>query len=351
LGDPPELSFVLLGLRGVYFIRGEYRLASELDQKLLLHAQRARDPGLLSVAHWLRGITCFEIGEMLLAREHLEKSISLYDRERDRPRAFLLGVDPGSGSLGYLGMTLWILGYPDQALKRGKEGVALAEGLAHPHCGNEFFLSSIHQFRGEAVEAQRAVDNVIAVSAEHGFTLWLALATFQRQSAMIEQGQGDENISPLREALAAYRATEAQVGRPHQLWQLAGAYIKTGRLDDALDALNEALTVAEQNGDHNWEAEIHRLRGELLLKKEGSSGPEAQRCFERAIEIAQKQSAKSLELRATTSLAPLLTREGLRDEARTMLAAIYNWFTEGFDTADLKDAMSLLDDLAPTRMG
>jgi predicted ATPase len=345
LGDPPELFFVLLGLRGVYFIRGEYRLASELDQKLLLQAQSAKDPGLLSLAHWLRGITYREIGERPLARKQLEKSIFLYDRERDRPRAFLLGVDPGCGSLGYLGMILWTLGYPDQALKRGQEGVALAEGLVHQLCANEVFLFVVHQRRGEADKAQRAAENVITLSDEHGFTLWSALATFLRHWAIIEQGQGDGNISQLREALAAYRATEAQVGRSGNLCMLAEACMKTGRLDDASDALTEALAVADQHEEHHGDAEIHRLRGELALKKEGSNVAAAQRCFERAIEVAQKQSAKSFELRATMSLARLLAQQGHRREPRAMLAEIYGWFTEGFDTADLKDAKALLEEL------
>jgi hypothetical protein len=167
---------------------------------------------------------------MLLAREHLETSFSLYDRERDRPRSLLIGADPGSTSLAYLGMTLWTLGYPDQALKKGIEGIALGQGLAHPNCGNEFFLAAVHQYRREADKVQHAAENVIAVAAEHGFTAWLSIATILLRWAMIEQGHGDENIVQLREGLAAFRATEAQVGRPYHLWVLADACAKTGRL-------------------------------------------------------------------------------------------------------------------------
>jgi predicted ATPase len=242
-------------------------------------------------------------------------------------------------------MTLWILGYPEQALKKAEEGVASGQGLAHPNCGNEVFLAAVYQFRGEAEKVRRAAENVIAVAAEHGFALWLGIATFYLHRAMIEQGYG-ENISQLREGLAAYRATEAQIGRPQQLSLLADACTKTGRLDEGLDALNDASAAAEQNEEHNWDAEIHRLRGELLLKQRDSNAGEASRCFRCAIEVAQKQSAKSWELRATTSLARLLGSQGRREEASAMLAAIYNWFTEGFDTADLKDAKALLDELS-----
>jgi predicted ATPase len=267
-------------------------LATQLDQQLLRQAQSVKDPALLALAHRLLGITSYQIGETLLAREQLEMALSFYDRERDRPRALLLGVDPGSGSLTYLGMTLWILGYPEQALKKGKEGVASGQGLAHANCGNEVFLATVHQFRREAEKVQRAAENVIAVAADQGFALWSGIATFFRGWAMIEQGHG-ENISQMREGLAAYRATEAQVQRPQQLSLLAAACTKTGRLDEGLDALNEASAVAEQNEEHNWDAEIHRLRGELLLKQEDSNEGEAQRSFQRAIEIARKQSARS----------------------------------------------------------
>jgi tetratricopeptide (TPR) repeat protein len=346
LDNPPEMFFVLLGLRAVHFIRGRYRLARELDEQMLLQVQASGDPALMSLVHWQFGITSYQIGEMLLARQQLETALSFYDRERDRPRALLLGVDPGLGSVGYLGQTLWTLGFPDQALQKGNEGVALGQGLVHPTCANTFFRAVVHQFRREADKAQRLSEKVIAVSSEHGFTLWLALATFLLRWAMIEQGNSDTNVSQLRDALAAVRATEAQVGRPYQLWLLAHACTNLGRLREGLDALNEASVVAEQNGEHNWDAEIHRLRGDLLLNQDDSSAAEARNCFERAIAIARKQSTKSFELRATRSLARLLAWQGRREEARERLTEIYNWFTEGFDTADLKDAKALLNQLS-----
>jgi predicted ATPase len=148
----------------------------------------------------------------------------------------------------------------------------------------------------------------------------------------------------MEEGLAAYRATGAETGRPRWLSLLAEACIESGRLIDGLSVLAEALAGVETEG-RQYEAEIYRLRGELLLKQDHSNAAEAQKCFEQAIEIARNQSAKSLELRATMSLARLLALQGRRDEARTMLADIYGWFTEGFDTADLKDAKTLLDEL------
>ena len=163
---------------------------------------------------------------------------------------------------------------------------------------------------------------------------------------MAEQGRNEEGIAQIQEGLAASRATGAELWRPYFLCLLAEACMETGRLDDGLSALTEALAAADEHENRSYEAEMHRLKGELLLRQNDSNAAEAQSCFERAIEIARKQSAKSLELRATMSLARLLAKQGRRDEARAMLADIYNWFTEGFDTADLKDAKALLDELS-----
>jgi predicted ATPase len=288
------------------------------------------------------------MGELLFSREHIEKAIVLYDLEPDRPLVFHYGgADAGVRSLSYATATLWHLGYPDQALKQGNEALALARRLSHPLslAFAELFVGRLRQSRGEARAAQQNAEGVIAVCAEHGLTDWLAWATTQLGCAMGEQGRSEEGIAQIRKGLAASRATGAELLRPHHLCLLADACKNTDRLDDGLSALAEALAAAEEHGNRSYEAEIHRLKGELLLRQSDSNTAQAQSCFERAIAIARKQSAKSLELRATTSLARLLQKQGHRDEARTMLANIYNWFTEGFDTADLKDAKALLEEL------
>jgi predicted ATPase len=171
------------------------------------------------------------------------------------------------------------------------------------------------------------------------------VASIERGSAMAEQGRNEEGIAQIQEGLAALRATGAENGRPQNLSQLAEACMKTGRLDDGLSALTEALAAAEENENRHYEAETHGLKGELLLKQDDSNRAEAQNCFERAIAIARKQSAKSWELRSTMSLARLRAKQGHSEEACAMLANIYNWFTEGFDTADLIDAKALIDEL------
>jgi class 3 adenylate cyclase/predicted ATPase len=343
MGDPPELFPALLGLWAGYYLQGELLKAGELAEQLLRRAQGANNPTLLLYAHLALGDTSFSMGEWLLAREHLEVAISLYDRECP----MWIGFDTGVNCLSYTALTLWTLGYPDQALKRGNEAAALAEALSHPLslAFAEGPVGYLHQYRREARAAQEIAEHLVALSAEHGFTHWLAQATITRGWAMAEQGHGEEGIAQIQEGLAMFRAIGNEALRPHALCLLAEGCKETGRFDDGLNALTEAMAAAEEHGIRHYEAEMHRLKGELLLSQDHSKTTEAQSYFQRAIEIARNQSAKSLELRATMSLARLRAKEGLVEEARAMLAEIYGWFTEGFDTADLKDAKALLDKL------
>ena len=347
LGDPPELFQALFGLWTMYFIRAELRAAYALGEQLLQRAQEAHRPALLLLAHQALGDTLLNMGELLLASEHLEMAISLYDRERHRPRGFRHGVDAKVNCLSYAARTLWTLGYPDRALERGNECIALAQALAHPHtlAFAESAVGRRHRWRREARAARETAERLMALSTEHGFIFWLAVANIRHGWAMAEQGCNQEVIAQIQEGLAAHRAAGAEVERPENLSLLAEACMKTGRLNDGLSALTEALAAADEHENRYYEAETHRLKGELLLRQGNANAAEAQGCFQRAIEIARNQSAKSWELRATTSLARLLNEQGKHDEARTMLAEIYGWFTEGFGTADLKDAKALLDEL------
>jgi predicted ATPase len=324
-------------------------MAHELAEQLLRQAQSNNDSTHLLLAHNALGSVTFDMGKLLPAREHLEAVISLYDPTRHGPVALSTSFDLKGFDISYVAMTLWLLGYPDQALKRAKEAVEYTQALSHPLSltGVELFLGVVQQFRHEAGAAQKAAERAIALSAEHGFAFWLGVATILRGSAMAQQGLNEEGIVQIEEGLSAYRATGAETGGPRWLSWLAEACMESGRLNDGLSVLAEALANVQETEGRQYEAEIYRLRGELLLKQDHSNATEAQKCFERAIEIAGIQSAKSLELRATISLARLLVSQGRRDEGRTMLADIYGWFTEGFDTADLKDAKSLLEDLEP----
>jgi len=350
VGDTPELFPTLWGLWFMHLLRGKLRMASELAEQLLTRAQGARDPALLMYAHLALGNTLSFTGHLLGARERLEVVISLYDPERHRPLAFRYGGnDPGVAGLSLASRALWLLGYPDQALERGNEALVLAQGLSQPHslAFAKVFVGILHQFRGEVRPAQENTESLIALCTEYGLTNSLTLATSFRGWAMTEQGRTQEGIAQIQEGLANMPATEwSELYRPYWLSLLAEACGETGRVDEGLSALTEALAIADEHENRFYEAEMHRLKGELLLKQDASNAVAARNRFERAVEIARRQSAKSWELRATMSLARLLASQGKRDEARTMLSEIYNWFTEGFDTADLKDAKALLEELA-----
>lgn len=273
----------------------------------------------------------------------------VYDPERGPPLIFrYFGVDAGVLCQGFTAHSLWNLGYPDQALKRVNEVIAVAQRLSHPlslvYARN--FAVILLQLGREARAGQESAEGVIALCAEHGFTEILAYATVMRGSEMAQQGRNEEGIALIQEGLAASRATGAELTRPSFLCVLAQVCMETGRLDDGLSAMTEALAAADQHGNRCYEAETHRLQGELLLRQKDFNAAEAQSCFQRAIVTARRQSAKWFELRATKSLARLLAKQGRRDEARQILAKIYGWFTEGFHTADLKDAKALLDELS-----
>jgi tetratricopeptide (TPR) repeat protein len=297
LGDPLQSFAVLFGLWTVHFIRGEFRTAYEYAEQIMHRARRASDSSLLLFAHVALGNNSFNMGKLVAARDHLEATISLYDPELHSIHATrFVVVNPKANCLGYLGMALWALGFPDEALKRGREAVAFARALPHPHseaaAGN--FLSTIHQYRGEAQAALETAESAAAVSARHGFSLWSSPAKVQHGSAMVELGRGQqEAIDEMSEGLRDFRATGAGIGLPHFLSLLVGAYEKTGRFQDGLRTLREAIAIVNEHDEGRFEAELNRLMGEFLLKQNDSNAAEAQGCFERAIAFEARPSRRS----------------------------------------------------------
>jgi predicted ATPase/class 3 adenylate cyclase len=350
LDDTAELFPSVFGLWVVHLIRGELPKAYEIAEQLLRLGESTHDPALQSEARHALGSTSYWMGKFPSTRENVENVINLYDHERNRPLIFRYGwVDVEVRSLCYASLSLWQLGYPDQAFRRANEALALAQRLSHPFSLTfaQNIAGTLDVFRREVRAVHETAESMLTISVEHGLTNSLAFATVLRGWALAEQGRYQEGIAQIQEGLEASRAIGAKLLRPYHLYLLAQAYKNTGCPDDALAALREALAIADEHEIRAFDPEIHRLKGELLLKQNGANAIEAQNCFERAIEIARKQGGKSWELRAATSLARLLATQGHRDEARAMLAAIYGWFTEGFDTADLKDAKALLAELSP----
>lgn len=354
VGETPQLFPVLIGLWSFYVARAEHEAARELGRQLLHLAQSVQDSALLLWAHYVLGFTSFSLAELTPAREHSEQSIALYDPQKHRSQALLYGEDPGVICLGLSAWILWLLGYPDQARERIHHALTLARELSHPFSLAEALsiAAVLHQFRREGQVVQLQAEAAITLSTDQGFPYWLTTGTFFRGWALVTQGQGEEGIAQMRQGLATYRAMGAELGRPHHLASLAESYGKVGQAEEGLSVLTEALAAVHKTGERFYEAELYRLKGELLLKQSGGPGAEsgvhkeAEECFRRAIDIARRQSGKSLELRAVMSLSRLWRRQGKGEEARQMLAEIYGWFTEGFDTVDLKEAKSLLEELS-----
>jgi predicted ATPase len=348
VGETPQLFGILRGLWGFYLVRAELQMAYRLGERLLRLAQNIRDRALLLDAYFALGQTWFWLGEIAPARAHLEQGPALYDLQQHRSYVFHAPQDPGVACLSYAALALWALGYPDQALRKSHEALTLAHALSHPFslAYTLFYATWLRQLRRERQAAQEQAEAEIALSTEQGFVYYWAMGTILRGWALGGQGRGDEGIAQMREGLAAYQATGAELGRPSFLVLLAEVYGKRGQVEEGLTVLAEALAIVHKTGERFYEAELYRLKGEFLLALSVENQAEAEACCHKAIDLAQRQSAKSLELRAAMSLSRLWQCQGKRDEARELLAPIYGWFTEGFDTADLQEANALLEELS-----
>jgi class 3 adenylate cyclase/predicted ATPase len=347
MGETPALVPVLFGLWRFYLVRSQLHTAREIGETLLRLAQRADDPALAVLAHYALGATWFYLGGLPAARQHLEAGIARYTPDQRRAPAFRMGSDPGIVCRLYAASTLWALGYPAQALARLHEGLTLAHALAHPYslAHARVHAATVSQFRRDVPAVHEHAEAAVALATAQGFPQWAAWGTSLRGWALALQDQGEAGLAQLRQGLAAFRATGGAVLVPYLCTVLADVADHLGHTEDALQALAEAHTLVEQQEDRWWEAEVHRLRGIILLRQPGTPPAEAETWLQRALDVARRQEAKSLELRAAMSLSRLWQQQGKREEARQLLAEIYGWFTEGFDTKDLQEAKALLAEL------
>jgi len=347
VGETSQIYPVLVGLWVHYFVRGELSKALELGQQLLQLAPSEQDPAVFLQAYRTLGATLCSMGEFHSSLKHCNQGISLYKSRHQRFRDALAYVhDPGAVYLAYSAIALWCLGFPDQALKRSHESVALVRELDHPF-SEAFALSMasfLHQIRREEQIVQNLAESALNLATEKGFSQWIATGIILQGWALAQQDQGAEVISPMRQALDGWRASGAKLVVPYFLLLLAEAYAVVGDVEAGLTTVNEALSTAHNSGECWFEAEMHRLRGEMLLKQ-GGTETEIEACFDQALDVASRQKAKSLELRIVMSLSRLRRRQGRQAEALQMLTTAYNWFTEGFDTPDLRDARDFLGEL------
>jgi class 3 adenylate cyclase/predicted ATPase len=356
IDDQPQLFRVMSGLWAVYHVQAKFESAHELAVKLLALAESLPHSLFRLAAHEALGASLLWIGKFASAREHLEQGSSFYDPQKRRAKSFRYVQDPGVDCLAFTALTLWYLGYPDQACRKIDEAIALARSLAHTYTLGYVFAHAAHiqYFCTREQAARESAETAIEICSKHGFAFFLGLAKVYRGWALAQQGKNEEGIAEILQGFDIYMTTGSGINWPTHLILLAETHARMGRIAEGLKAVEEALIAVEKTGERWNEAEVHRLKGMLELRQKDSririeiESP-AEEHFRKAIGVARKQGAKSWELRATVSLARLLRDTNRRDEARAMLADIYNWFTEGFDTADLKDSKALLEELSNSR--
>jgi predicted ATPase len=349
LGRSDELFPVLKGLWSCYLVRGEYQRAYDLAERLVALADEEGVPLQRALARRARGTALFFLGRFTDATAALDDGIAIDDAVaawEDPAHLLHYTVRAGAACRLYSAWALWYLGFPDLALQKVEAGLALAQRLAHAS-GLAFALvwaAALHILRREFDLAYRPAEAAVEITRKHRMSAWFGHATVCRGFALVGLGHQAEGIAEIQTGLAAWHVTGSRLLDTQWLGFLAEAHLQAGQFDDARSALDRAAETAAATGESHYQAELCRLRGEILTKT--GEDAEAASWFLRAIDTARSQQAKSLELRAATSLARLWRDQGKQAEARDLLGPVYGWFTEGFDTADLKEAKTLLNELA-----
>lgn len=349
--ETPQRYWALWGVQIFSLMRAELQRARVLGEQLFQLAERLHDPELLGVAHYVLATTLTSLGELLPARAHLEQAIALCAaQQHDRLR---------TACLSFLPRVLWGLGYPTQAEETVRQALVLSQAVAHPFTAvmTSCLAALLYLMRREWRVTQYHAETALRLADEYGFTDWWSQALIFQGYAMVHQGSGQEGILRMQQGIAAYDETGAVLGRPLFRGLLADAYGRVARPEEGLGVLADALATTQQQGLRLQEAWLHWRKGELVLQvAETQHAPwspltaqhTAEACFHHALALTRQYHAKSLELRVATSLCRLWHRQGRNDDARRLLAQIYGWFTEGFDTADLQEAKMLLDELGPS---
>jgi class 3 adenylate cyclase/predicted ATPase len=352
VGNTSQLFPVLRGLWVCLEVRADLQTARTLGEQLFELSQPHPDPTRRVEAHRALGNTFFWLGELDMAREHLERGIALYDAKQHHALAFLYGTDPGVVCWAYAAWVHWLLGFPERALASSQKALDLAQTLAHAHSEAAALNWSgvLHHLRREEQAAYERAEALMALAKAQGFPYWLAEGRMLRGWALAARGQTGEAIEQIHQGLADYRATGAEIQRPYWLALQAEAYALGGQYAEALQAVNEGIRTVYATGEHWYHAELYRLKGEWLrvqlkLAGDGPARNEVDVSFQEALTTARQQQAKSLELRAAMSLSRRWLAQGEAARARALLAPIYHGFTEGFGTADLQDAKTLLTSL------
>jgi predicted ATPase len=365
VSETPQLAPVLWGLSSFYAMKGDVQVATELAEQLMRLAQSTQDLPALILAHRVYGVGLYWRGEFLSALDHFKQVLTSYEHQKQPTQAFLSVLDSAILCRGYEAGTLWCLGYPDQALKQIHEALVSAQEMSHPNSLTyaHGWATLVHHHRRDVQAVQEQARLLIALCTELQFLFFLPRGRLLYAWAQVEQGAGEEGLAQIRQGLKAEGAMRTGLDRTYYLALAIEVCSKMGLVEEGLQLVAEALDLINDGGRRAFAPELYRLKGELTLQSsvqrlassvtstqhQTPSTPaeaEAETCFRKAIDIAQQQQAKSLELRAAMSLARLWQSQGKHHAARNMLSDIYGWFTEGFDTKDLQEAQALLEALA-----
>jgi len=337
---------VLHGLWGVQMIRSDREATAELLPKFHLLAKRSGDPAMVLAAHVAEGVRAFFTADFIRARDEMTKGTAYYDSAAVQRWIREHGYDGGMYTFGYLLWSLWILGYPDQAVAVRDRMLSLAEAASNPYslALALAFGGCLAHDRGDPTAAREASARSIALATEQKLYLWLAIATCVAGWAALREGNLEEGIAQAQGGLDVIRAVGMRTAYPYYLSFLVEGHLKAGAVDKGLAAVDEGLHMSATLLDCFYEAELHRLRGELLLCRGETA--EAEACFQRALALARRHSAKSFELRAAMSLGRLLRDRGRPNDARRLVQGVYEWFSEGFESRDLREARALLQEVS-----
>jgi class 3 adenylate cyclase/tetratricopeptide (TPR) repeat protein len=348
LADIRGLIDARRGLFSCYYARGALALAREQGQEVALSGRKLNDSSSQMLGHWMLGCIMFWQGDFATARRELEQAYLLYDPNEQRGKTLALQIDPGVNALLHLSWSLWILGYPEQAVQTSDRAIKIARHLSQPFALAMalFFACATGACCGHDDSVRQQLDELKALTAEHGLQYLGSCARVLEAQSLIAQDQCVASLELIDRAFADFRAQEAAVGLPWAMSILAAAYTRLGRAKEGLATLSEAFSIVGRNGEHHWEAELCRLKGELLLLFPVRDEAEAEACFRSAIDLARRQGARSLGLRGTMSLAELLSRQNKTETAWRVLGEAYTWFKEGLDTKDLRKARTMLQILA-----
>jgi class 3 adenylate cyclase/predicted ATPase len=348
IDDVTERFPAYFGIWASTYVRGELALFQDVADTFLRDADSQPGSPEAGIAHRVFGSTCWYQGDFARARAHLEQAVAASDAERDHALSFRFVQEPGVSAMLFLALVLWPLGEVDQACRLAEEAVAHAAQNRHVPT---LVWSHCHRLHFEAMrcDASRAIPHaeaLVGLGREHDLPLWLAAGIFYQGWARWHAGDRESGTAGMREGMAQFRDQGSVWFKPLFGTLLAQAEGQVGRVEAGLAQFGDLQAEIEQTGQHWFDAEMHRQRGELLLRRAPDETAAAEGAFMLSLAVARRQQTKTFELRAATSLARLWRRQGKRDEARDLLAPVYGWFTEGFDTLDLKEARALLNELA-----